>query len=219
MATAPTDLTTVAAVKQLLLIPSGTTTSDDDIQSIITAAGLSWLEQTGRDTLNQSLDLVEYIDGNGGTRIYPRNYPIISVTSLLVNGQTLTPSPPPYNTPGYIIDGQNSGLLVPISKSISIVGPNALTSGTYQYFNGPIWRFNRGHQNVQLTYAAGPATLPSDLEYAQRRLCAMQFRREQTQETASLVLAGGGTTRYRDWEMEPQVARVLREYTRVTLNQ
>lgn len=85
-------------------------------------------------------DLVETYDGPGRGRLITRNYPIISITSLSVNGQAMV-ARPAWGQPGYSTDG---------NRVIDLAG----------FF------FNRDSGNVTLSYRAGYEIIPADLQMA-----------------------------------------------------
>lgn len=124
----PIDLTTVAAVKSWIGI---TTTSDDDnIQRCITSASLAWLRRCGRGPIsgsvptespfNQVVSYQEVYDGPGGNRLFLRNWPIQSVSSLTVDGLAQQASSGP-TVQGYVIDASR--------KSISSRGATGFLPG------------------------------------------------------------------------------------------
>ena len=137
----PRDLTTVAIVKAW--IPVTDASSDDMLQTCITAASLYWLKRTGRSTLNKVLPFNEWYDGSGSDRQYVRNAPIIQVNSVKVGNTTIPQASSDHLQNGWVIDDDR--------KSIAIVGciPNTLGRG----FGG--YGFRKGVQNVNINYLAG----------------------------------------------------------------
>lgn len=144
------DLTTLAVVKGYLPGLDPTDTQYDVLLArLITAVSLQFANDINRD-LAAATGIVEVFDGDGRQRITPRNYPITSVTSLVINGSTIPVRPSTVET-GYFLDGQTSVCL----------------SG---------YLFTKGAQNVVLTYSAGYATIPLDVEQAMVKMICLQFR-------------------------------------------
>lgn len=160
----PIDLTSVQAVKNWL---SGTGKAseadqdDDNIQLCITACGMYWLTRTGRGSqdggiptaspFNQPVTFNETYNGNGKESLFLRNSPIQSVSSLVVNGTTI-PQSTAWNQTGWVIQADG--------KRISIrSGGGSNTRLVTEYVLGRLV-FNRGIQNVEVTYDAGYAMIP-----------------------------------------------------------
>ena len=143
----PYDLTTLAAVKAWLSIAN--TNSDALLAPTITAASRWVLSYLGRGSVLPATFNERY-DGQGNKRLYLRNWPVISVSSLLVNGQTVAAAlPPSTNNPtpsGYLLapwDGRPPGEL----QALDVFGSEFSTfSPDY---------FPYGRQNVAVTYVAG----------------------------------------------------------------
>lgn len=161
----PIDLTTVQAVKNYIpgLPTTDSSSVDAVLQTIITAVSLDWLRRTGRGSrnfqvptqspFNQVCSYGEIYDGNGNSRMFLRNTPVTSISSLTIFGNAVAQSTSP-TTAGWVID--NTG------KSISLISPYA-GSGFGGYGNGrwPAFAlgvtpfFPRGNQNIQIAYTAG----------------------------------------------------------------
>ena len=111
------DLTTVDRVKSWLKITSPV--DDDKLQDCITAASRYWLWRTGRGSTDgappaaspfvQPVQFDEAYDGPGGMRMFLRNWPIISVAAVTLDGIAVTASPN-QTTPGYVIDASKRSL-------------------------------------------------------------------------------------------------------------
>ena len=86
MAAAPDDLCTVAELKSWL--PNQGNNDDVALQSLITNASLQVLQYIDRPHILSSVlgPLTENYDGNDSNRLLPRNFPIISVSSLSIDG-------------------------------------------------------------------------------------------------------------------------------------
>ncbi len=168
------DLTTVAAVNNWLGQVSGT--DADLIQSTVTAFSQFILTMIARNNLSQIKTYSETYNGTGSERQNLRNYPILSVASVVV-GVTAIPQSAGADQPGWVID--TSGL----QASLAIRSGGAWPAGRGygergggwgSYGNAPPlgynpWFFVEGIQNVAVTYSAGyvldvfaePQTIPT----------------------------------------------------------
>lgn len=157
------DLTTVSSVKAWLSSngkASANDTDDPNIQLCITAASMYWLWRTGRgprnnsvptqSPFNQGVQYTETYDGNGKTKMFLRNAPILSIQSLVVNGVTI-PQSTAWNVLGWVINDDG--------KSISIRRGSGTLALVSQYALGQLI-FNQGIQNVVVQYTAGFAEMP-----------------------------------------------------------
>jgi hypothetical protein len=167
------DLTTLALV-QAYLDPGSTTTwstnQSNEMQALITAASRSVMNWTGRRALNRVVPFVDIMDGSGGYRQYLKDYPILKVSSVTVNGIAIAPgsvSAANGISPGYVIDSER--------ESISIVGVQNQRVGTpygpysvsgTSFRNSGSWRFgtqdNSNFQNVVVQYVAGNTFVDSE---------------------------------------------------------
>jgi hypothetical protein len=224
MATNPIDLTTVANVKSWAQV--GASTSDDQtIQDAITAFSSYVLHLTGRGPADGSIPAAspfvtpvnydEFYDGSGTLRQPIRNWPIVSVSSVNVNGSVI-PQSTSLNVWGFVVDQDK--------RFISIRGGYSATVATFQNYpyqggrgnfraQGP--GFCNGVQNVEIVYSAGFAAVPFDLEMAARRSVALNYKKRNWIGLRSQAMAAGaGTVSYATWEMEPQDERTIHYYDR-----
>lgn len=153
------DLTTVEKIRSWMPAPSGKPSPDllaqqnSILQDAITAASLDFLRRTGRGPQNMGVpdqspfcEAVEYSEtynGSGTDTQFLRNWPILSVSSLVVNGAAILPSPG-FPQPGYTIGG--SGKFLTLSGG---------AQGMPYARNCNGWKFPNGTQNVAVTYTAG----------------------------------------------------------------
>lgn len=173
MPPSPIDLCTLQQVRSWMPgVPAPDNTSTDTvIQAAITAASLDMLRRTGRgprdwqvpatSPYNQPVTYTETYDGTGTPRMFLRNWPIISVSSLTVFGCNVQASTS-QASPGYVIDGT--------AKSISLISPfsgpgnwsgSYYGTGRWPAFGlGILARFPVGVQNITITYTAGFNSLP-----------------------------------------------------------
>lgn len=84
-------LTTLAAVKGWLDIPSETTASDDLLMRLINAASLFVLNWLNRNSF-QDTRYIENFKGNGKTANLLKNFPILTVSQVGIAGQAIPPA-------------------------------------------------------------------------------------------------------------------------------
>jgi len=139
-------LTTLDAVKALLGI---TGSSDDAVLTHLINAATDWIERvTGQRRFKQTTHTNELFDGNGSHNLFTRNYPNVSIT--LLEKRT---SPSAFETIAsakYYVD--------------PVIGRILLDERT-----------ERGAANYRITYIAGYATIPTDLEQLCIKLVVDEF--------------------------------------------
>ncbi len=173
MAVDPLDLATVAEVNDWLGAPQATDAVL--IQRAITSFSKDVYKRTGRRALNQVMTLSDRYSGQGGYVQQLHDYPIQSVTSVTVNGRTI-PQSTDYVQPGWVIDTSGE------QESVAIVGGSGARYGSgeslggYVPIGGPVYSFSRGIMNVAITYTAGYATTPEDLQQALVEYVATIYR-------------------------------------------
>lgn len=82
-------------------------------------------------------NVVDTFDGNGRDKIQLRHWPVISVSSLLINGQALSPAPTPLSA-GWMLEAADDA---PPGGMQKVILRDAV--------------FSRGWQNVSISYRAG----------------------------------------------------------------
>jgi hypothetical protein len=178
----PSDLTTVANLIGWL---SETAPDTDKLQRLITAASTfmqTWMTRTIR-----SASYVETQDGHGGNRLVLGNAPVTAVSSVVIDGQAIPPSPA-FGQAGFTWT----------STAIILTG----------------YRFNRGDSNVQVAYTGGFATTPPDLEQACLELCALKWKYRQHADRSSATM-GNQTVSFVTGDMPESVRTVLAKYDSV----
>lgn len=201
------DLTTVDAVKAWLGIALANTSCDETIQWLITGFSQYVLNRTGVASFNSIQTYTEIYDGNNHARIFLRNYPIISISNVQI-GTYSVPQSTSITTPGVFIEQ--------LPRSIAFrSSPSNYSLPPYQLFP---YCFTEGIGNIQITYTAGYAFVPADLEEACIKAVAINYRRKDWQDLISKSLSvagqGSGTTAYRSWALPPEIERVLVFYQR-----
>ncbi len=157
--TNPLDLTTLANVKQYLGLTSAD--FDDLLARMITACSTAISSYINRQLLSASYS--EHRDGTGSGVMIVADYPLISVQSLSINGNSINASSG-YGQTGYSFD------------DISIYLTNMC--------------FTKGRRNVSVVYTAGFASVPGDIEETIIEQIALRFKEKDRIGQASKTLAG-----------------------------
>lgn len=141
---AASDLAVLADVKTWLSGSSGIGASDDLLLArLITDVSGAIAAYLGRPSLTPHA-FVERLDGDGKARLFLRRYPVLEITSLVIDNQVVvaaaTPAPGASCANGYLLevwDGFPPGRL----QALDVFGT----------------RFYQGRQNVVVSYSAGYA--------------------------------------------------------------
>ena len=141
---AASDLAVLADVKTWLAGSSGIGTSDDAlIARLITDVSGAIGAYLGRPVLTPR-SFVERHDGDGKARLFLRRYPVLQVTSLLIDNVAVVAAAPPAPGAAYA-----SGYLLEAWDGLPPGRPQPLdVFGTC---------FRKGRQNVSVSYSAGYA--------------------------------------------------------------
>jgi uncharacterized phiE125 gp8 family phage protein len=162
------------------------TEADDGLLTrLITAASGFIASFLSRSILTASY--TEYRDGPGGNTLSTLNYPITAVSSVEVNGVAI-----------------------------------ALASGTvnygYQFNDRQIvlrgYKFTRGFRNVKVSYTAGYADVPVDIEQACLELVAYKYRSRDWVGQASKIV-GAETVSFITKEIPDNALGTLKRWSRV----
>lgn len=180
------DLTTLGDVKAWLSLPLTTTADDALLARLITAASAFLAAWLNRQILTASY--TQTFNGNGKTALLLPQYPITAVQSLTIDSQTIPPLAPGQSGAGFTVDV------------------------TTLYLSGTA--FNRGIQNVTVTWTAGYASVPPDIEQACIDLVALRYRERDRIGLASKGMAGE-TTSYSQRDLPANAATLLQVYRRV----
>ena len=198
----PRDLTTLSNAKAWLNIPATQTSEDALLTRLVTAESLLFLQAVNRANLNQA-SYTEKRNGNGGSVLMVRNYPIISVQSLTIDTVVISASP----------DGVRSGYVFD-DYTISLVGgphSSGMSSGANAYL--PAYAFNKGYGNIVVSYTAGHANVPGEVEQAVIELIAFRYR-ERGRIGLISEHTGQQTTAYSQKDVPAGVQRVIEQYAR-----
>lgn len=179
------DLTTLETVKRYLGTDVGDTDDDALLTSMIGAARARLLSETGR---NFSATFTETFDGDGTDVLVLSRSPVVSVSSVKVNGDT-------------------------IPQRTTVTGSGWVLSRSEVSLAGSV--FFRGEQNVEVTYVAGwdSAQVPEDVDFASVELVASWFRGKEHVGVMSTNIAGAQTNYVIDRDGLPaSVQRVVDLY-------
>jgi uncharacterized phiE125 gp8 family phage protein len=181
------DLVSLADVKAYL---GGDLQSNDDavLARLISAASAFFVTACGRPILEQNYS--ELYDGKGNGRLYLRNTPVTSVTSLSIDGAVVPEALAP-GEPGWRLNG----------NIVLLFGH---------------W-FGRGLVNVAVTYTAGYPAAPADVAEAVVELVGLRYRGRDRLGKVSESIGGMATTSYSQKDVSAFVAGVIARYTRANL--
>ena len=212
------DMVTLNDVKSWLDVEEDNTDDDGLLQILITGFSRYVLNRTGMASFGVNT-YTEIYDGNGSQDLFLRNFPVTTVTSVIVGNYTV-PQSTGLTIPGWYID--------PHQKSIVLrsVGGSGWGWGSgisaYMMVPGSIFpqSFIPGRGNIQVIYQAGFTSLPADLYELVMETIGIFYARKDWKDMASRALAiqgGSGTTVFkRDWLPEG-TETVLRYYQRRAL--
>lgn len=131
-----------------------------------------------------SASYTETRNGQGGWRLFLANGPVTAVASVSVDGVSI-PAAPDALSSGYVVD-QNT-----------------------VYLRG--YCFNRGVQNVTVTYTAGFASVPGDVAQACIECVASHFAKRDRIDKASETLGTQQTISYSQADMPAAVKTALKQ--------
>jgi hypothetical protein len=223
--TSPIDLITVQDMHDWIPgLKQSNTDEDAVLQSIITAWSAEFLNRTGMGSQNNDIaaspftsisNFDEFYDGMGGTRLFVKNRPIKTVALVSINGISI-PASSGVAVQGYVIDGTAKS----IALRTGIPGTGSPSPLFYQWQAGPFralggLRFWTGIQNIEVQYSAGYTAIPADVAEAAKIVVHQNYKRRNFADEASRAVAGGGgSVRYRDWDIPPSADWVIQRYTR-----
>lgn len=203
MSASPDDLCVLADLKAWLNIQ--TSAEDTLLQNLITRGSAQMLRWMNRDHIIATT-YTENRDGSDALFLLPRNFPLISVTSVSVDSIAI-PAAAGQVGAGFVFDARKI-MLRGGSTAFYALGPY---SGQYQY------RFTRGFQNVQLVYQAGYASVPADLQQAAIEGFAYVYRRRTHIGEDANSASGQITINFSREMLPPSVVATLEQYTRRAL--
>lgn len=176
------DLTTLENVKSYAQITDNA--SDTVLARLITAVSAWFINQVNRGAL-LSADYTEQRNGKGGKTLTAKQYPITAISSLTIDGLTVPVSDG--MLPGFVFDD-------------------------FSVFLNGCYKFNRGFGNVSLTYTAGYATVPADVEQAVIAQVLFTFRQKTKLGTTSEQMNGITTVSFSQKDLAPGVQMTVENY-------
>ena len=181
------DLTTLDNVKAWLPDMASVTTSDALLTRLITAASQAVCVYTGRASFEVQ-DYSELYDGRSRPWLVLRQWPAVAVTSVFVSC-SFQPANVTLEPP---LSGGGAQKLM-------------LTDGYFPY----------GVSNVTVSYQAGYATTPLDVEQAVIELVGERFRARERIGLSAKTLGGQETTGFTIKAFNDTIAALLQPYRRV----
>lgn len=176
------DLTTLANAKSWLNVTGNT---DDALLSRLISAASDYIQTWLNRTIAQTAYTVKR-DGNDGKRMMFKDYPVASISSLVIDQQTIPASV--NGGVGYVFN----------DTSIMLIG----------------YRFTRGVQNVQISYTAGFAVTPNEIEQAAIELVSMRYKeRDRIGQVSKSI--GGETVAFSQKDFSDSIETTLTNYKKV----
>lgn len=187
------DLTSLANVKSWMTIPD--TSNDVLLTRLISAASAFLINWLNRSVLQGTYTAEKY-NGNGKVVLHLNNWPIQSVSQLLVNGVIVQASPDGLSN-GYVFD----------DKFIYLLGANVNSF--------PPGVFGKGIRNISVTYVAGYATVPLDIEQACIELVSLKFKERGRIGIQSQQVPGQASVSYSPRDLGKDTKAMLQNYRSV----
>lgn len=175
---------------------------NDSSQSLITS-----LLQPATDSIKAYLsrdilaaDYVEKLNGTGQKRMFLKNSPIISVTSLTIGGLSITAAANS-ETAGFMYDNDTLYL----NEVYLLTGVQSMG-----YDNV----FEKGFQNVVVSYRAGYTTVPQPIYQAAVELVSLRFKDRDRIGENSKTVGGQEVAKYSHEYMPSPIKSMLDPYRR-----
>jgi hypothetical protein len=180
-------LTTLARVKEYLSIATDDTADDLLLTRLIGSASSAIEVYCSRVFASATYNEVR--DGTGTRKMVLRNFPVTAVSSVTINGRSIPQRPSPLSS-GYTFDD----LRVALTGHV----------------------FDEGVDNVQISYTAGLAAVPADVEQACIEAVSLRYKAKDRLGVTSKSLAGESISFSND-DFPDYVTRVLDQYRVVGL--
>lgn len=178
------DLTTLANVKEWLKV---TGTADDALLTRLVSAA-SGAMQTWMNRVIASGSYTEYRDGHDGIHLSFSDYPVTAVSGVSIND-------------------------IPIPASTGSLSSGYVFSATRLSLRG-FYVFDRGVQNVLISYTAGYAVTPPELAQACIELVSARYKEKDRIGLVSKGLAGETIT-FSQKDFSAGVRTVMSNYKKV----
>lgn len=182
------SLTTLAKVKNQLDIPVSDTSQDTRLNTYLNAASAA-IESYCERKFEQTT-YTEYHHGRRMNFIMPREFPIISVTELRVDGDRVFTDP---------------STLIPVNE-YSIADRNRTI-----FYSG---KFPQGFNNIKLVYSAGYATIPGDIELACIWACEWFVKHRERKDIGRTSVSKGDESVGILASMPPMILELINPYKR-----
>jgi hypothetical protein len=171
-------------VKSWLGVESDT---DDALLTRLIAAACGWLENSYLYRAIGQADYVKSFNGRGHQVQLLPEYPILQVSSVIVDGAAIPARPSP-TTNGYAFDDMAV------------------------YLSG--YTFRRGFLNVSISWSAGYATVPEEIEQAAIHLVSARYREKDRIGEASKIIQGMQVN-FSIKDLPADVVAMLKNYIKV----
>ncbi|MBY4799900.1 phage head-tail connector protein [Burkholderia cepacia] len=193
------DLTTLVNAKAWLNVPSNITADDTMLGRLITAA--SQFVQTYLNRTIASTTYSERYTGSGSNTLALPNYPITAVSSVAIRGVPIAASPDGVQV-GYTFDERFLYL-------IGNVGFSSFPNGADGQF--PKWP----PLGVLISYTAGFASTPPDIEQAVLELIGLKYAGDRTHFGQVSKTVNGEVVSFSMADMPASVKTLLNNYRKV----
>jgi hypothetical protein len=163
------------------LSPPLTATTDDALLTGLVTAASQFIQTW----LNRSLAVATYVEtrnGTGARRLFLKYRPVLAVAALTIDGNAI---PAAAGGPGYVFDDVSLWLIDTV--------------------------FRRGIMNIGVTYSAGYAATPPELEQACIELVCLRYRERDRIGQVSKNLAGEVVS-FTQKDMPADVQTILDQY-------
>ncbi|HKT10642.1 MAG TPA: hypothetical protein VJW77_02330 [Terriglobia bacterium] len=208
------DLTDVATLIEYANLLSPNQQVQDIAQEVISGFSRSFYRYAGRTAgiYSAVTNLTEWYDGNNADILYTINDPIVSVSSVAVNG-TAVPQSTGVTAPGWFIDQSQKAIVMRWNSGG--YGQATFANTDWAVFSGlQPYLFLRGRGNVEIVYSAGTAAVPDDLLLAALKQCTVFLNRRLREDERSKTIPSAGTTSYASWAWSPDVLQICAGFKR-----
>lgn len=195
------DLCALADVKAWLAIATGQTTDDPLIARLITAVGYDFLREIRRLDFIPAQSYTEVREGDGGTSMVLRHWPLNSVSSVTIQ-PVPTASPAVITVPQSTDDVMNGYW---IDMDLDPERRWELYLDGYTFTDLAI---------VTVAYNAGYAAAPADVVQAAIEWVSHRYKGRQWIGQTSKHMVQGETVSTPEVEIPPSVKRVIERYRR-----
>ena len=187
-----TDLTTLAAVKLWLSIPTATTSADDTLSSLISACSGDFLRATQRPDL-LTATYTEVRQGDGSNRMILYHWPVSAISTLTVAGLSITESSDKIAAGWYLDEDIDP-------ERVFNVYLNA-----YTFTDGAM---------VAIEYTTGYATAPPDIAQAVIDWVAYRYKQVPNQGVTQRRLAEGESVQQQQVDAPETTKACIERYRR-----